>query len=141
MTPGVKLHNLSLGEILKDSVAMSYFLDYMNSVGGTNHLLLFLNTHGKTVDFVWHDKWKGLIFLNNVYFFVAWKNSAITQLLAIESTNKGAALAGKDESENNQAMLECLRDSASNVYDEFMSDVVNFQIILCAVKCYMCMSL
>jgi len=46
MSPGVKLHNLSLNEILKDSVAMSYFLDYMNSVGGTNHLLLFLNTHG-----------------------------------------------------------------------------------------------
>lgn len=46
MTPGVKLHNLSLGEILKDSVAMSYFLDYMNNVNGTNHLLLFLNTHG-----------------------------------------------------------------------------------------------
>lgn len=57
-------------------------------------------------------------------------------MLAIESTNKGAALAGKDESENNQAMLECLRDSASNVYDEFMSDAVNFQIILCCEMLY-----
>ncbi|CAL8110442.1 unnamed protein product [Orchesella dallaii] len=104
MSPGVKLHNLSLNEILKDSVAMSYFLDYMNSVGGTNHLLLLLNTH-------------------------AWRNSANNQLLAIESSNKNSQV-GRDESENNQAMLECLRDSASNVYDEFLAETAVHKVKL-----------
>lgn len=52
----------------------------------------------------------------------AWKNSAYNQLLAIGDSGKGS---GKDEMENNQAMLECLRDSASNVYEEFLADSVS----------------
>lgn len=43
-------------------------------------------------------------------------------MLAIENSN---AQPTKDETENNMAMLECLRDSASNVYDEFLCDAVS----------------
>lgn len=47
LTPGVKLHSLSLDQVLKNSVSISYFLDYMGSVGGTNILLMYFNTAGK----------------------------------------------------------------------------------------------
>jgi hypothetical protein len=47
LTPGIKLHSLSLVQVLNNSVAVSYFLDYMNSVGGTNYLLMYFNLSGK----------------------------------------------------------------------------------------------
>jgi len=47
LTPGVKLHALPLDEVLKNDVAISYFLDYMGSVGGTNFLLMYFNTAGE----------------------------------------------------------------------------------------------
>jgi hypothetical protein len=71
LTPGVKLHSLSCQEILKNSVAMSYFLDYMNGVGGSNILLMYLNTSGEfyTVLRRFNHKLKRLIFTQALVSF------------------------------------------------------------------------
>lgn len=49
LTPGIKVHTLSLLEILNNSVATSYFLDFMNGVGGSNYILMYLNVSGIVV--------------------------------------------------------------------------------------------
>jgi len=50
LTPGIKLHTLTLQEIVKNSIALSYFMDYMSGVGGNNILLMYLNTFGEGVN-------------------------------------------------------------------------------------------
>lgn len=46
MVPGMKLHSLTLEDILKNSIALSYFIDYMNSVNGNHYILMYLNLDG-----------------------------------------------------------------------------------------------
>lgn len=54
LTPGIKLHSLSLLQVLNNSVAVSYFLDYMNGVGGTNYLLMYFNLSGELLFFLFN---------------------------------------------------------------------------------------
>ena len=52
MTPGLKLHTLSLEEVIKNSIALSYFLDFMSSVGGNHYLLMYLNADGMKYELI-----------------------------------------------------------------------------------------
>jgi len=52
--------------------------------------------------------------------FTAWKSLAEQQFSALERDEKGP-----NEVENNQAMMECLKTAASNVYNEFIPDDVS----------------
>ncbi|CAG7829085.1 unnamed protein product [Allacma fusca] len=97
MTPGMKLYSLTLEEVLKNSVALSYFIDYMNSVNGNHYILMYLNAD-------------------------AWKSSAEQQLLMIESTNSKSSKLGAEQIENNQAIFQCIKDAAVNVYDQFLGE-------------------
>lgn len=46
LTPGQKLFSLPLDVVLKNNVALSYFIDYMLSVNGQGYLYFYLNIEG-----------------------------------------------------------------------------------------------
>jgi hypothetical protein len=47
LTPGTKLFSLPLDVVLKNNIALSYFIDYMSSVGAQAYLFFYLNVEGK----------------------------------------------------------------------------------------------
>ena len=44
--PGMKLFDLPIDVILKNNIALSYFIDYMTSIGCQNYLFFYLNIEG-----------------------------------------------------------------------------------------------
>ena len=62
ITPGMKLFDLPIDVILKNNIALSYFIDYMTSIGCQSYLFFYLNIEG-------------------------WKVSAESQLQALEIGN------------------------------------------------------
>nr|CAD7410454.1 unnamed protein product [Timema poppensis] len=46
LTPGCKLFSLPLDVILKNNIALSYFIDYMSSIGAQAYLFFYLNVEG-----------------------------------------------------------------------------------------------
>jgi hypothetical protein len=47
LTPGTKLFSLPLDVVLKNNIALSYFIDYMSSIGAQAYLFFYLNVEGK----------------------------------------------------------------------------------------------
>lgn len=47
LTPGTKLVSLPLDDVLKNNIALSYFIDYMSSIGAQAYLFFYLNVEGK----------------------------------------------------------------------------------------------
>ena len=46
ITPGMKLFDLPIDVILKNNIALSYFIDYMTSIGCQSYLFFYLNIEG-----------------------------------------------------------------------------------------------
>ena len=44
--PGMKLFDLPIDVILKNNIALSYFIDYMTSIGCQSYLFFYLNIEG-----------------------------------------------------------------------------------------------
>jgi len=44
--PNTKLFDLPIDVILKNNVALGYFIDYMTSIGGQSYLFFYLNIEG-----------------------------------------------------------------------------------------------
>ena len=61
--PGMKLFILPVDVILKNSIALSYFIDFMTSIGSQSYLFFYLNVEGwKVGNFLLCRTFKGRIF-------------------------------------------------------------------------------
>lgn len=71
LSSGHKLFMLPLDVILKNNVALSYFIDYMTSISAQAYLFFYLNVEGE------------LLFITNLsgcYTRAVWKGTAICSL-------------------------------------------------------------
>lgn len=103
LVPGHKLVNLPLDELLKNNIALSYFIDYMTSIGAEAYLFFYLNIYG-------------------------WKVSAEQQISDIELQK----LQGNetDTSKSRNLDLENLKEAAVKIYQQYLSDKASIRLQL-----------
>ncbi|XP_066586117.1 sorting nexin-13-like [Prorops nasuta] len=98
LMPGQKLVNLPLDELLKNNIALSYFIDYMTSINAEAYLFFYLNIYG-------------------------WRVTAEQQISDIELQKIQAAhstsLIG---SKKKNADFENLKEAAAKIYQQYLSD-------------------
>ncbi|XP_046424100.1 sorting nexin-13-like isoform X2 [Neodiprion virginianus] len=95
LVPGHKLVNLPLDELLKNNIALSYYIDYMTSIGAEAYLFFYLNIYG-------------------------WKVSAEQQISDIELQKLHGN--GADNSKTKNTDLENLKEAAVKIYQQYLSD-------------------
>ncbi|KAK0176034.1 hypothetical protein PV328_000212 [Microctonus aethiopoides] len=108
LVPGHKLVNLPLDELLKNNIALSYFIDYMTSINNEAYLLFYLNICG-------------------------WKVSAEQQLSDIELQKlNDNQLSGNSatNSRRKNINLENLKDAALKIYQQYLSDKASIKLQL-----------
>ena len=98
INPNTKLFNLPLEVILKNNIALSYFIDFMTSINCQHIVFFYLNIEG-------------------------WKVSAEQQIQAmeVEFLKTGA-------NEKSCGYLETMREAALSIYQEYLSDKANPRI-------------
>ena len=104
LVPGYKLVNLPLDELLKNNIALSYFIDYMTCVNAEAYLFFYLNIYG-------------------------WKVSAEQQISDIELQKlQGASSGGSSRRKN--VNLENLKEAAVKIYQQYLSEKAVSKLIL-----------
>ncbi|XP_074109912.1 sorting nexin-13 [Cotesia typhae] len=106
LVPGHKLVNLPLDELLKNNIALSYFIDYMTSINNETYLYFYLNIYG-------------------------WKVSAEQQISDIELQKiKSYQTSGNSTSRRKNINLENLKEAASKIYQQYLSDKASVRLLL-----------
>ena len=107
IAPGMKLFDLPIDVILKNNIALSYFIDYMTSIGCQSYLFFYLNIEG-------------------------WKVSAESQLQALEldelhlkNEENPQDQKLKKASEQKLTLTENMREAAHSIYEEYLSEKAN----------------
>ncbi|XP_076236973.1 sorting nexin-13 isoform X2 [Calliopsis andreniformis] len=99
LMPGQKLVNLPLDELLKNNIALSYFIDYMTSINAESYLYFYLNIYG-------------------------WRVSAEQQISDIElhklHVTQASSSITSSKRKNND--LENLKEAAIKIYQQYLSD-------------------
>ena len=101
INPNTKLFNLPLEVILKNNIALSYFIDYMTAINSQHIIFFYLNIEG-------------------------WKVSAEQQIQALELER----LKTGSSDDKFSANLESMREAALSIYQEYLSDKANPRIEL-----------
>ncbi|XP_029054590.1 sorting nexin-13-like isoform X1 [Osmia bicornis bicornis] len=99
LIPGQKLVNLPLDELLKNNIALSYFIDYMTSINAETYLYFYLNVYG-------------------------WRVSAEQQISDIElqklhMSQAATSIMGTRRKNND---LENLKEAATKIYQQYLSE-------------------
>ncbi|XP_076638982.1 sorting nexin-13 isoform X1 [Colletes latitarsis] len=107
LIPGQKLVNLPLDELLKNNIALSYFIDYMTSINAESYLYFYLNIYG-------------------------WRVSAEQQISEIELQKLHAAHAGSSimGTKRKNTDLENLKEAATKIYQQYLSDKASSKLQL-----------
>jgi len=92
INPNTKLFNLPLEVILKNNIALSYFIDYMTAIGCQHFVFFYLNIEG-------------------------WKVSAEQQIQAME-----LEFLKTGTNEKHGGYMESIREAALSIYQEYLSD-------------------
>ncbi|KDR10032.1 Sorting nexin-13 [Zootermopsis nevadensis] len=98
LTPGTKLFSLPLDVVLKNNIALSYFIDYMSSVGAQAYLFFYLNVEG-------------------------WRVSAEQQISDMELQK--LKTVGDDHHVKGQLpnlTLENMKEAAYSIYEQYLSE-------------------
>jgi len=101
--PGkMRLFQLPLEVMLKNNVAISYFIDYMTAIGCQSYIFFYLNIEG-------------------------WKVSAEQQLQAIEldTIMRESGQESKMSEGHRSSLQENMREAAHSIYEEYLSDKAN----------------
>ncbi|KAL6259662.1 hypothetical protein P5V15_009578 [Pogonomyrmex californicus] len=98
LIPGQKLVNLPLDELLKNNIALSYFIDYMTSINAEAYLFFYLNIYGWRVS--------------------AEQQISDIELQKIQSAQSGAAIGAKRKNSD----LDNLKEAATKIYQQYLSD-------------------
>lgn len=99
LIPGQKLVNLPLDELLKNNIALSYFIDYMTSINAEAYLFFYLNIYGWRVS--------------------AEQQISDMELQKIQSAQPGASTIG---ARRKNADLDNLKEAATKIYQQYLSD-------------------
>ncbi|KYM75577.1 Sorting nexin-13 [Atta colombica] len=99
LIPGQKLVNLPLDELLKNNIALSYFIDYMTSINAEAYLFFYLNIYGWRVS--------------------AEQQISDIELQKIQSTQSGTGMIG---AKRKNADLDNLKEAATKIYQQYLSD-------------------
>ncbi|XP_012227771.1 sorting nexin-13-like isoform X2 [Linepithema humile] len=99
LIPGQKLVNLPLDELLKNNIALSYFIDYMTSINAEAYLFFYLNIYG-------------------------WRVSAEQQISDIELQKIQSAQSGTGAigARRKNPDLDNLKEAATKIYQQYLSD-------------------
>lgn len=99
LIPGQKLVNLPLDELLKNNIALSYFIDYMTSINAESYLYFYLNIYG-------------------------WRVSAEQQISDIElqKLHMSQAASGIMGTRRKNIDLENLKEAATKIYQQYLSE-------------------
>lgn len=103
LVPGQKLVNLPLDELLKNNIALSYYMDYMMGIGAEAYLYFYLNISG-------------------------WKVSAEQVLSDIELQR--LAGNGTDSQKSRNVDLENLKEAAVKIYQQYLGDKASVRLQL-----------
>lgn len=102
---------LPLDAILKNNVALSYFIDYVTNIGEQSYLFFYLNVEGIIIVIFFK-------FYNNFFLIitVGWKVTAEQQIANIECNKM------KGINENTNIVYDKIRETAFNIYDQYLSE-------------------
>ncbi|GFG33269.1 hypothetical protein Cfor_05621, partial [Coptotermes formosanus] len=101
LTPGTKLVSLPLDDVLKNNIALSYFIDYMSSIGAQAYLFFYLNAEG-------------------------WRVSAEQQISDIELQKlKGGGDTRQTKGQTPSPTLENMKEAAYSIYEQYLSEKVS----------------
>ena len=109
--PGLKLFSLPIEVILKNNIAIGYFIDYMSFLGCASYVYFYLNIEG-------------------------WKVSMEQQIQAIQldtlqqqhqSDGNESKLEKKQNlnSHQHKSLMENMREAAHSIYEEYLSEKAN----------------
>jgi len=98
LTPGTKLVSLPLDDVLKNNIALSYFIDYMSSIGAQAYLFFYLNVEG-------------------------WRVSAEQQVSDMELQKlKGVGDVHQTQGQTPNPTLENMKEAAYSIYEHYLSE-------------------
>ncbi|XP_031789640.1 sorting nexin-13 isoform X1 [Nasonia vitripennis] len=101
LVPGHKIVNLPLDELLKNNIALSYFIDFMTNINAEAYLYFYLNIYG-------------------------WRVSAEQQISDIELQKLQNSQPGSSSSSNllkkKHVDLENLKEAAAKIHQQYLSD-------------------
>nr|CAD7261410.1 unnamed protein product [Timema shepardi] len=98
LTPGCKLFSLPLDVILKNNIALSYFIDYMSSIGAQAYLFFYLNVEG-------------------------WRVSAEQQISDMELQKlKGPSDLKLNKIIPQNLTLENMKEAAYSIFEQYLSE-------------------
>lgn len=107
LLPGQKLVNLPLDELLKNNIALSYFIDYMTSINAEAYLFFYLNIYGWRVS--------------------AEQQISDIELQKIQSCQSGTSMIG---ARRRNADLDNLKEAATKIYQQYLSDKASARLQL-----------
>lgn len=105
LVPGQKLINLPLDELLRNNIALSYFIDYMTSINAEAYLYFYLNIYG-------------------------WRVSAEQQISEIELEKIRRQHSSSKEVKRRTADLGNLKEAAIKIYQQYLSDKASLKLQL-----------
>ena len=105
LVPGQKLINLPLDELLRNNIALSYFIDYMTSINAEAYLYFYLNIYG-------------------------WRVSAEQQISEIELEKIRRQHSSSKEVKRRNTDLGNLKEAAIKIYQQYLSDKASLKLQL-----------
>lgn len=93
LTPGYKLFCLPLDVVLKNNIALAYFIDYMTSIGAQAYLFFYLNVEG-------------------------WRVSAEQQI----SDHELQKMKSSSDSKTPNPTLENMKEAAYSIFEQYLSE-------------------
>ncbi|XP_026279783.1 sorting nexin-13 [Frankliniella occidentalis] len=99
LAPGAnnKLFSLPLDVVLKNNIALSYFIDYMTSIGTQAYLFFYLNVEG-------------------------WRVSAEHQISDMELQKLSSQSSNSNLDSNNSITLDNMKEAAYSIYEQYLSE-------------------
>ncbi|XP_043498083.1 sorting nexin-13-like isoform X2 [Polistes fuscatus] len=107
IVPGQKLVNLPLDELLKNNIALSYFIDYMTSINAEAYLYFYLNIYG-------------------------WRVSAEQQIadIHLQKLQSGPSTSNIATTKRKNVDLENLKEAALKIHQQYLSDKASSKLQL-----------
>lgn len=106
LAPGAnKLFLLPLDVVLKNNIALSYFIDYMSSIGAQAYLFFYLNVEG-------------------------WRVSAEHQVSDMEMQKINAPPNNFCTESNNSITLDNMKEAAYSIYEQYLSEKASPRLVL-----------
>lgn len=129
LAPGAnKLFSLPLDVVLKNNIALSYFIEYMSSIDAQSYLFFYLNVEG-IADQMFYFKITYTIILNlclfcNLSLILGWRVSAEHQVSDIESQKLNAHSQDSTIDTSNSITLDNMKEAAYSIYEQYLSEKV-----------------